>query len=126
MQKKHLIITVIVVVAVCAAAAFGLTAISAAIKANSQKDAGPSVVGGWTEDSTGVAVTFTDDGVFKIMNSDAAVYSIDTKAGTMTFKYASAYGGQQVEMSYNVTSTKLTLTKTSTGEVQTYTRTSSN
>lgn len=121
MKKNHLIIGVLALVILCLAGAFGLATLSGTLSGGDTEDA-PSITGNWTEDSTGVAVAFTDKGVFQIMDGDAATYLEDKKALTLTLTYAEAYGGQVTTMNYQVTETKLTLTNNTTGEVQTYTR----
>ena len=114
MKKKELIIAAIVLVVVCIGGAFGFTALGNSLKGGDSGSA-VSIVGQWTEDSTGVAVTF-------IMEGDAATYTLDKENSTITLKYAQAYGGQETTMTYVVTEAKLTLTNGVTGEVQTYTR----
>ena len=121
MKKKELVVVGVVLVLVCLAGAFGFTALSNSLKGTSPKKEA-SIVGSWKEDSTGVDVNFTDDGVFEIMKGDAANYKLDEDQGTITLKYAEAYGGQEIVMNYELTETQLTLTNSATGEVQTYTR----
>jgi hypothetical protein len=120
-KKKELIIAAMILIVVCIGGAFGFTALGNSLKGGDSGSA-VSIVGQWTEDSTGVAVTFTSDGVFKIMEGDAATYTLDKENSTITLKYAQAYGGQETTMTYAVTEAKLTLTNGVTGEVQTYTR----
>ncbi|MGL4283766.1 hypothetical protein [Eubacterium aggregans] len=121
MKKKELIISAMILIVVCIGGAFGFTVLGNSLKGG---DSGSvvSIVGQWTEDYTDVAVTFTSDGVFKIMEGDAATYTLDKENSTITLKYAQAYGGQGTTMTYAVTEAKLTLTNGVTGEVQTYTR----
>ena len=80
------------------------------------------IIGTWTEDDTGLDVSFSKNGVFQVMGSDAATYEIDDEAKVITFSYAKSYGGQVVAEPYVLSKETLELTNKETKEVQHYTK----
>lgn len=127
MQKKIVPLGVAAVLILSALLAFLTMTLSAA--AFGQSDDGdkaqtdePSLVGTWVDNSTGVDVTYTQDGIFKLQGGDVANYTQDKAAGTVTLRYAEAYGGEEKVMSYAIDGDTLTLTETDTGITYTYNR----
>lgn len=122
MKKKQLIIVMVIIIGVSIGGGFGLSALSRMMHGSGDTGSTNSIIGDWTEDSTGVTVTLTEDNVFKIMGSEAAKFTNNAKDKTIIFVYAQSYGGQTVNMTYTITDSKLTMTNVATGEKQTYTK----
>ena len=83
---------------------FGLTACG-----QPAKEPDPTPVGSWVEDSSGLSVEFTDDGVFRLMSNDTANFTLDEENKVIVLKYAEAYGGKELTMAYHIVGNAMTL-----------------
>ena len=121
MTKKRLIIAWIIIILASVALAFGAVAIGDAMKGKGGIQE-VSIIGEWTEKSTDVKVSFTENGAMRIADQDAASYTLDQEAHLINIQYAADFGGQALSWKYEITDQQLTLTDPNTGETQIYTR----
>ncbi|MGI6108597.1 MAG: hypothetical protein ACOYB8_01965 [Eubacteriaceae bacterium] len=127
MTNKQFNIGLVAVTLAALLAAFLLTGFSGSVSvAVKESDSASKLVGTWKDDTSPdiMNVTFTKGGVFQITGTDAAKYTADAEAGTITLVYASEYGGQTIVYNYTLSEndTKLAMTDTSTGTTNNYTK----
>ena len=123
MSKKVISIGIAAVVILSALMAFLTTGVGSLFNKETVKpEEKPTVIGTWVDQSNGLDVTYTEDGIFQLQGGDVATYTIDEETGTITLKYAEAYGGEEKIMTYTVDETTLSLMEQGTGTIYQYTR----
>ena len=127
MTNKQFNIGIAAVTLIALLCAFLLTGFSDSYQAaREEEDATSVLIGTWLDDSNPdyMKLTFTKDGNFQIAGADAATYTTDAAAGTVTLVYNSSFGGTTVVYTYTLAenNTKLTLTDTTTSTTASYTK----